>query len=175
MGSIWKVVIGIMFASFLVLTLAGGFYRASNDVNKTQFSAYSQCNGTAGCFRNLSALGENNLTYTNNQNSVSNMQSISENMFQSIAAAQRNLEKTGDIGAQILGAFGLVAALTVGLFSLLIAVPLDGLNFIFGVASNITALEAPWSQFALLGGFGLSLFVAYMAFKFVAMIMKWDI
>lgn len=166
MSAVLKLVLGIMLCTGLVLMLSAASFRASPDTNKTQFQIYSNA-------KNLSSIDDENLTYNNTGNPVSNMESISLNMLQKIVEAQKDLNSDNPVD-QVLGAFGLASALSIDLVFLFIAVPLDAFNFVAGILLNIASLDSPWREFGVLGGLVLALLVVYLAFKIAAMILKWD-
>jgi len=167
MGNISSGALASMFALFLITMFAGAMYTASDDATKKDFVGYGE-------YRNLSELNEGDIPGTNSQNTVTNMQRQSEAIANKIGEAQTQLN-SNDITEQLLGAFGIISALTIDVLALLLAVMLDGVNFISGIASNLGNLESPWDKFAVLGGFGVALFMAWFGFKLVSAILKWDV
>jgi len=155
MGKITSIAIGMMVVFAMVGMMATAMYDASPDATKTSFQTYKNT-------RNFSELGEDNLTNTNS--SVSNMQKTAEVMGNKMADAQRALNSDNPVD-QVLGAFGLLSAVTIDVIFLLLAVLLDGINFIGGIILNVNALPTPWNMFGTLGVLGLALFVVFTVFK----------
>lgn len=157
MGKISQIAIGMMVVFALIGMMATAMYNASPDVNKTQFQTYEE-------YQNFSELNEENLSLTNSNNSVSNMQRTAEAMANKIADAQRGLSSDNPMD-QVLGAFGLLSAITIDVIFLLLAVLLDGVNFIGGIILNVNMLPTPWNMFGTLGILGIAMFIVYTVFK----------
>ena len=167
MGEILNAAMAGMFTFFVISLLAGAIYVGSTDPDKYEMTPYRE-------YQNWSTLGEDNLTYSNTNNTVSNMQLQAEIIANKIADAQTQLS-SGDITQQLLGAFGIISALTIDILFLLLAVMMDGVNLVGGIAYYMSALEAPWNMFAILGSLAIALFVVYMVFRLAAAIFKWDV
>lgn len=167
MGKLSNTAIASMFALFLVSMLASAFYTASEDATKEEFEDY-------GVYENRSDLNVDDLDYNNSQSTVSNLQLASEAMANKIADAQTRLN-SNDITEQLLGAFGILSALTIDVIFLMLAMVLDGINFVSGIATNLGNLESPWDKFAVLGGFGVAIYMVYMMFKIASAVLKWDV
>lgn len=94
-----------------------------------------------------------------NQSSVSNFQTISDNMREQIASAQRTFSNDDpnpvfNIASKLAAAFGLLTALTMNVLYLVLALISEGINLVFGIGSNLrtctgiettACLPAPWS------------------------------
>lgn len=166
MGKLLSAAMAGMFAFFLVTMMAASFYNASDDTTKENFTLYRQYEGWSDL--------DDNLSVDNTNSTVSNMQLQAEVIANKITDAQVQLS-SNDITQQLLGAFGIISALTIDIVFLLLFVMLDGVNFIGGIAFNLSALPTPWNYFAVFGGFGIALFIVYTVLKIAAAILKWDI
>lgn len=167
MGKLTSIALGIMVAFSLVALMASAMYTASTDANKTAFSTYAQYN-------NFSELNAQNMSYANTNNSVSNMQLAAENIAEKIAGASRDLNSDNPVD-KIVGAFGLISALTIDVVVLLLAILMDGVNFIGGIIANIGSLPTPWREFGTLSGLGVGMFIVYTVFKIASAALKVDI
>lgn len=167
MGKLTSIAIGVMMTFFLVGMMATSMYQASNDETKRNFTLYQE-------YQNLSELNEQNLSYANTNNSVSNMQLAAETIANKIAEAQEDINSDDPI-SQVLGAFGLLSALTIDVLFLLLAILMDGVNFVAGVAFNITLLPTPWNEFGKLIGVVVGMFVVYTVFKIASAVVKVDL
>lgn len=167
MGTVLNTALAAMFGFFIIAMFAGALYDASSDASKTEFSQY-------GVYKNWSNLSEDELEYANTENSVSNMQIAAEAIANKIAEAQQQLN-SDDITQQLLGAFGILSALSIDVLFLMLAVMMDGLNFVMGTSTNLSHLEPPFNYFANLAAFGMALFIVFISFKIAASVLKWDL
>lgn len=157
MGKVTSLALGVMVVFALIGMMASAIYNASPDVNKTTFQKYEQ-------YKNFSQLNEENLSTPNTNDSVSNMQRTAEMMANKMADAQRSLNSNNPVD-QVLGAFGLLSAVTIDVMFLLLAVLLDGVNFVGGIMLNVSALPTPWNMFGTLSILGMAMFIVYTVFK----------
>ncbi len=155
MGKVLAIALGMMVVFAMVGMMATAMYDASPDTSKTTFQTYKNT-------KNFSELGEENLT--NNNDPRSNMQKTAEVMANKMADAQRALNSDNPVD-QILGAFGILSAVTIDVIFLLLAVLMDGINFIGGIILNVSALPTPWNMFGALGVLGIALFMVFTVFK----------
>lgn len=167
MGKVLDTAIALMFGFFLVTIFGTALYTMSDDVTKAQFENYQE-------FEDFDELNEENLSYANTENSVSNMQLQAEVIANKIADAQSQLSSNNAYDV-IMGAFGVASALTIDVLFLMLAIMMDGVNFISGIASNLAGLESPWNYFANLAGLGVALFVVFIVFKTISAHFKWDL
>lgn len=167
MGKVTSIAIGMMVVFALVGLMSSAMFNASSDTNKKEFDTYEQ-------YKNFSELNEDNLSVSNTEDSVSNMQRTAEAMANKIAQAQRDLKSDNPVN-QVLGAFGLLSAITIDVIFLLLAVLLDGVNFIGGVILNVSELPTPWNMFGSLGVLGIAIFIVYTVFKIGAALTGRDI
>jgi fumarate reductase subunit D len=165
MGQLTTIAMGVMFAFALVFIFATAIETGSNDVNKTHFVQYSQN-------QNITINGSQ--TGPNSQNSVSNFQKIAEGLLQKLADAQTKLSSNNPADI-ILGAFGVISALTIDVVLLLISIVFEGGNFIAGLALDVALLPTPWNMLGSLFGLATAAFVVYATFKVVSPIVKWDL
>lgn len=166
MGKLLSLGLSAMFAFFLISMLAAAFYDASPDDTKQNFTLYQEK-------KNWSEL-DANLTMDNSEDVVSNMQLQSEVIANKIGEAQTQLS-SGDITQQLLGAFGILSALSIDVLFLLLFIMLDGVNFIGGIGANISLLPTPFNMFGILVGFAISIFIVYAVGKIAAAVLKVDI
>lgn len=166
MGKITQTAIAIMVSFFVLGVFSNGLYTGSTDENKTAFVRYGQYESLSGIDANISG--------ANTNSSISNLQHMSNVMMQKITDAQSDL-KSDNPAEQILGAFGLISALTIDVIFLLIGVLLDGANFVWGISANLSLLPPPWSYFGILASFMAALFIVFMALRIISIIFKWDV
>lgn len=167
MGKVTSIAIGMMIVFTMVGMMATAMFNASPDTSKSDFDTYEQ-------YQNFSELNEDNLTVSNTENSVSNMQRTAEAMANKMADAQRALNSDNPV-EQVLGAFGLLSAVTIDVIFLLLAVLIDGVNFIGGIILNVNMLPTPWNMFGALGVLGIALFIVYTVFKIAGALTGRDI
>lgn len=166
-GPLSKIALAVMFTFFIISILATTYYDASPDTGKVAFTNHTQ-------YRNWSELNEENFTYADNGESVSNMQLAAEAIGNTIAEAKADMDSNSITGA-LEAAFGLTAVLGVNILALLFAILLDGVNFIGGVALNLGSLPTPWNYFANLMGFAVALFIVYTVLSIVGAALKWKL
>lgn len=174
MGKITQTAIALMFAVFVVGMFTTAMYSVSPDTSKQNFTTYGQYDS-----KTADLLSENNYSMnTTTNNTVLNFKSIGENIESSIAQAQRDFEK-GDVITQLASAFGLISSLTMNVLFMMLAVVIEGLNFVWGMASNLNALPPPWNGVGLgavtLGTLGIVVMLIYVVLKLVSAYVKWDI
>jgi len=167
MAKLSNVAFALMVAFALATMIASAIYTESPDPTKTQFYTYSNA-------KNISGVDSVNGTMANTQNSVTNMQTASEDIAETLATATQQLSSK-DVSEQILGAFGVGSALTIKVAGLLLAILLDGFNFFAGISMNVAHLPTPWNNFANITGLGLAMFVVFAVFKIAAVVLKWEI
>ncbi len=163
MGELTQTALAIIFASVLVGIFAVSLYNSSTDVNKVPFNTYQQA-------KNLSTINNGNFTYSDTNNTESNFLLIAENMQQTLAQATQQAN-SGNPADVILGAFGVLSALTIGMGQILLGIFIQGWNFLYGLNANLSLLPAPWYALGVTA-FTLAfvLFAVYITFKTIAFI-----
>lgn len=149
---------GIIFAFTLVGALMLSVWSGSTDPEKVQFQNYTTA-------KNLSELNTGNLTYEDTQNPESNFLLIVENMNQKLAESNEKANSGNPVDV-ILGAFGVISAITIGMAQIFLGIFIQGWNFIFGLQANLNYIPGIWkvigtSAFTL----ALVLFSVFVVFK----------
>ena len=168
MGKLTYTALAFMFAFFLTTTFLNAMYEASTDATKRNFEGYSEQ-------YNRSKLGNSsNMSLPNTDSSVSNMQLAAQAMATKIGNSYLAWQSE-NIEDKLMGAFGLLSAMTLDVGGLLLAILVDGFNFISGIALNLSALPPEFSGFAALGAFGVALFVVYVVFRIASVVIGREI
>lgn len=163
-----RAALAIMFVAFVLGIFSTSIYDASPDPTKTQFHLYSEVG-------NKSSLQTGNLSYTNTNNSVSNLQLISNNIMQAISNSQRDLQST-DAFTQLTAAFGLTSTVILNILVLILGVVLEGINLVAGIGANIVNIPPPWGNVAaMIIPFALAIIIVYLVFRLVSAFVRWDV
>ena len=167
MGKITYTALAVMFAFFLTTAYLNAMYTASSDATKKQFTSYKEQYPRGDLDQNLSI--------PNTGDSVTNMQLSAQIMSSHIASSFLSW-KSQNFEDKLLGAFGLISAMTLDVGGLLLAVLVDGFDFVAGIAFNLsTTLPPEFTIFATLGAFGMALFVVYIVFRIASALTGRDI
>ena len=163
MGKLLQVILAIMLTSFVLVFLTDAAYQSSPDTNRTAFQTYDNTtDNQTGLI-----LSEANQSFQDRNNPVENMRVVAINMQNQLGEAQRNLNST-DMLTRLAGAFGIAAALIMNTFFLLLAVIMQGLNMIGGIATNISNLTPPWYTVGVLISLVSALFIIYVIIKIIS-------
>lgn len=168
MGALSRTAIAVILAFFIVGMFSGALYDSSPDPDKEEFSGYSQK-------RDKSEMDFQNVSAQNTENPESNFEEISNNILQSINNARRDLLESGDIGTQILGAFGLATSLVINVLHLMILVIFETVNFVTGIGTNIYNLDPTWMPLMSVATVGVVITLVYLTFKLASAHIKQDL
>jgi len=164
MGKLTYTAMALIFAFFLTTVFLNAMYTASSDATKKQFVAYKSSDEVSQIDANITT-----------EDSVNNMKTSAE-ILASDMANKVDEWQSQSFTDKLLGAFGLIATVTLDVGGLILAVFVDGFNFIAGVSDNLaTSLPAEFFIFGRLGTFGLALFAVYAVFRVASAIIGRDI
>jgi len=154
MGKLTEIGLAIIFTFALVGIFVTGIESQDADMAARPFVQRAQYDNSTA------SLITTNGTVINvsSQSTVSNFQTIADNMREQIASAQRTFNNNDpnpvfNIASKLAAAFGLLTALTMNVLYLVLAVISEGVNLVFGIGSNLrtctttsttACLPAPW-------------------------------
>jgi hypothetical protein len=170
MGKITQTAIALILTFFVVGNFMFALYSISTDPAKANFSTYAQKND-----KTMQIMTQNNMTLNNTNSTILNFQNIADNIVTTISEQQKNFISDLSVPEKILNAFGLAASLALNILILFVAVIVEGVNFVFAVASGLATLPTPWNSLAIFGVLGTVLITVYLVFKLVSAYIKWDI
>lgn len=164
MAELTNAALGLIFAFSLVGLLMFSVWAGSTDPNKVQFQNYTTA-------KNLSELNSGNFTYTDTNDTSGNFLLIIENMNQKLADANEQAQSANPAEV-ILGAFGVISAITIGMAQIMLGIFIQGWNFIYGLQANINFLPGIWKTIAgtafALAIVVFGVFVVFKIIEFVA-------
>lgn len=169
MGKILQLSLALMFTFFVVGLFMNAMYYGSDDANKTVFTRYGQYDNNTG-----DILTEGNVTYQNTNSTLGNFQRIGEELQTAISEADRDL-RSGTLEGTISGAFGLVTSVAMNAFFVILAVIIEGVNFVGGVGANLMTLPAPYQVLTMFISLGTTAIFIYLIFKLISAYKGWDI
>lgn len=145
----------IVFTFVLFGLFASAMFQGSTDPSAVPLQNYSGV-------KNFTNIGSGNFSYADTGAADQNMMLIMSNINQAIVDAQTTAS-TGNFMAQLATAFGLLAAITIGMGQLLIGIFANGFNLIAGIGANIIQIPAPWNYLAFTAlGLATVSFVVYV-------------
>lgn len=173
-GGISNTAIGLIMALAFGVMFMTAINSSSSDPDKATFQPYTQQKDTLGIL-NASGCGSGSFGISQNTNdTASTLTLIGSCMANEIAQSQTDSQQQSPAD-QLLAAFGLVSSLVLKTIFLVLAVFLEGLNFIFGIFTMVNLLPYPWSIFGNLIGVAVAIFVIITILRIVSVHAKWEI